>query len=192
MFLVEIDIDTKEAEAYFEYAGHHTRSARRPLTKMLTFIRGRVNLAFDTEGSAALGYKWKPLSKKYAIEKAIEFPGRGILVREGLMYRYAITAGEVTNTGLEYAPVRYNNEGDELVEIHHYGREDSLAFNHKGDAYMSGGMPARPFFTWDEVYRETLDHIFEEWLDELRTYNTRRSGPATRPGAPEPVDYFRF
>jgi phage gpG-like protein len=156
-----VDVDDKQAIAFFEYAGYKTRDAREPLRKVaMEVIYPGIVEQFEEEGARTGG--WQPLNKKYLKQKAKDGYGdKPILERTGEMKDALLDpeAFHVYKTKLTYRP----NAPDRAV-WHQQGRDD--------ENYM----PARPWLVITEEDNAQIRDIFTDWLDELRTSNPRRGG----------------
>lgn len=175
MLVIAYDIDDGEVQAYFDYAGYRARDMRDPLQQVLTHIRTVAGVNFATEGTLSGG--WAPLTPKYAAWKARAYGNRPMLVLKAgaPLRRAAISSGRVTRNHLAYHPSARNENGFDYAEPIFMGRGGT------------NPMLARPWFEDDEQFREFVEHVFYEWLDDLRTRNSRRSGFAVHPPSPAPT-----
>lgn len=176
MLALRIDVDTADAQAYFEFAGQYARDQRGPLQRTLTDIRQVAAVAFQTE-TAPDGSGWQELSPFTIKNKGHD----RILVETGLLQRKAITGGSVTRDRLVYDPTRMK-EGHDLAEIHMRGQRLTHT-NSKGESFATV-TPARRWFQWTPQLRMKLEVHYMVWLEELRSRNARRRN-APRPVMPE-------
>jgi hypothetical protein len=168
--ILRVDIDIATADAYFLYAGYKIRDAREPLRDVMhevvwPAIRGQLD-----EKGARSGAPWQELSEEYGAWKELRYPGEPILRLTGAMERSLFDpfSYRVTMQNLTYRPL------DEKVSWHQTGAERS----------RGGRLPQRVIVELTVEDYETVDDIFTEWLDELRTANARRGPLGTPPGAP--------
>lgn len=159
--ILDIDVDTALADAWFEYAGYHIRDAREPLRRsMLEVVFPAIREQLDTSGAHA-GTPYEPLADEYGAWKELAYPGEPILRLTHDMERalFDPLSYRVTRDLLEYRP------RDFKVAYHQEGREAGA----KG-----GYMPARPPVALSVGDVEEIETIFTDWLDELRVTNRRR------------------
>jgi hypothetical protein len=172
MIILDIDIDTALAQAYFDYAGYHVRDARPPLTDVKNFviipaIRGQLS----SRGVRG-GKPYEPLSLDYEKRKAADGYGmEPILRRTGAMEMalFDEDAFHITSQHLDYEP------------------DSEYAFWHQVGGYVFGRPPQREIIVLTTSDAEEIEDIFTIWLDDLRTANTRRGVPDAnmRPGIPD-------
>lgn len=181
MILISYNVDDREAQAFFDYAGYKTRDMREPLERVLRFVRAFEMEVFASEGEALLGHQWDELSdnppgRGYLSRKERERPGQTILRYDDDLWLQAISAGRTTVDSLTYEVTAQNKRGFDYGEAHMTGTDK---------------MPARPWFGWTQSHEEFTQYVFELWLDELRTANARRGeiNSGARPQAPS-IDFI--
>lgn len=177
--LVSYDVDTREVDRWFAYAGY---KARRGFADEFRVIKERIKndafLQFATEGGHLSG-GWAPLAESTLDDKFRDGFALAILHRT-MQLRFAMTDDGAFDVGpfhLAYGPSRLAEDGTDLVEVHSLGRPPGG---------RGGAMPARPPWEVTERFTEFIENRFEEWLDDLRTANSRRRGPGMRPSFPAP------
>ena len=170
--ILDIDIDTAQADAYFAYAGYKIRDAREPLRRsMLEVVFPAVREQLDTAGAHA-GTPYQPLTTPYRGWKERHYPGQPILRLTGDMEREL------------FDPLSYRVTSDELI----YRPKDPKVAYHQTGRNVSGKggyMPARPPVALSADDIGQIDDIFTEWLDELRLGNRARPN-FTLPGIGAP------
>lgn len=111
---------------------------------------------FDTAGAYG-GIPWPPLSPAYAAWKAVNFPGKGILVAEGDLRQAASLPDRVsTPTTLELT----------IPWARLKGQDVRLQWHQEGTPRM----PARPLIFGDPLpplARLDMDRVMDEYLNEL-------------------------
>jgi hypothetical protein len=111
---------------------------------------------FRTEGAFG-GTPWAPLSPAYAAWKAIHYPGRGILYREGdLRMAVSVPDREMTPTTLELTIPWARLKGEQV----------DVAWHQLGTQHM----PPRPVIFGDPLPAQAaleLTQAMDEYLDEL-------------------------
>lgn len=110
------------------------------------YFYGVMEDRFDGEGRPEA---WQQLSAKYAAWKAVHFPGRRILEREGLL-----------KEGLTQYPGRY--------QIRRMGaREFMIGTNHPAAQFHQYGtsrMPKREIITWTQQDDRRCEQLAEAWF----------------------------
>lgn len=192
MLLLEFDVNDRQAQEYFDYAGYHTRRMTPMFRQIAELVHGYVEAQFDTEGYAMSG-GWAELAPSTIADRGSAHP---ILVREGVLKHDATRhprRGAEFGSGLHYGngwltfmPESWRN-GVDLVEVHSEGRkpgEDS-------DGREYPGMPARPIWETPISFNAEVGLIALEWLNELKHTNVRRAGrDIPRPSDIEPTFSF--
>jgi len=184
IFEVVWEWDDRDAQLWFDYAGHRSRRPRDPVVRAANIIRHHVNLTFDTEGDW-IGHPWHELTKGYAKSKLQHWGERPILVASGEMRRKAIGRGAVQHY-IDSA------EGGEIT----YQVDSPYAWYHQdgfhvwrtvldddGKALRDGAgetikeqafIEPRPIWGDEEAVVFQIDAVFAEWLDEIKHRNVRR------------------
>jgi hypothetical protein len=160
---VEIGVDLNGEQLVarqFELADEWSRDLREPLDELMDQILVSVRLQFATEGAAG-GTPWAPLSDQYGTWKAEHYPGRPILVRDGLMKEAMLNKTEAVRVGLTeatYAPV------SEIAGYHQFGADWlGPAWNHPGPYHHH--LPARKMLDLSESFKhEAVDRVFTRWV----------------------------
>lgn len=160
--VVEYDIDTAQAERFFDYAGYKTRSTSQPISAVKRLMEDIVHEQWATEGgvfpSPGLG-AWEPLA-----DATIERKGHDTILVETHRLKDAAESG--VHSGQDWVQYRVDRETDDgysLVELHQHG---------------AGKMPSRPLWETTGYFEDQVQLIFWEWLYELKSTNARRR---TRP-----------
>jgi hypothetical protein len=143
-----------------------SRDLSEPLGQLMDQILDSVRAQFDSEGAAADGVPWTPLSDEYGAWKAQHFPGRPILVRDGAMKAAMLDrlgAVHVTPEMAVYEPV------SEIAGYHQSGA-DWL-----GPAWGQGEyehhLPQRKMVDLSEEFKHSaVDRTFARWMaSQLRS-----------------------
>lgn len=180
---ITVSVDDRQLQEFFIYAGYKVRDMREPLTDVLHEIIFR-NLEEQFDGNGILAGGWEPLTDAYFARKHADplFAGEPTLVRTGEMREYLLGMFPEKPYHITRSYLLYDPHHIERVEWHQHG----VPMRNPG-----GDLPARPIMTWSEANSVEAGHIFESWLDDLREYNARRSGSATRPGSiPNIIDFI--
>jgi phage gpG-like protein len=127
------------------------------LERIAGHFQAHMEQVFQSEGGATKSGAWKPLSRRYAREKAKQFPGKGILEARGDLRR-ALTGkgpGSIREIGRQElkvgASVRTANGKWDIGLIHQKGTRD-------------GRVPMRPLIDpppafATQVVREVREHL---------------------------------
>jgi hypothetical protein len=196
MLILDVEISTERAQAYFDYAGFHVRSMTSPFRMIANLVNWHVQEQFDTEGYHLSG-GWPELHPSTKRSRGDD--GHPILVREGVLERN-VTArparGAEFGGGLRYGNgwLTFRPDGGhqdvDLVEVHSEGRG---ATGTNRDGVPTGEMPPRPIWETPADFDDELNAILSEWLDDLKRFNARRAGlDLPRPGELTGGDYFSW
>lgn len=175
MTWIEIGIDVmgeRQLARTFQIAEELTHDLSEPLGEVMDLLLDSVAAQFDTEGAAAHGVRWAPLSDEYAKWKAQHFPGWPILVATGEMKAAMLdkeTAVHVTPEMAIYEPV------SEIAGFHQAGADWlGNAWEHPGP--YPHHLPARPMVELSEAFKhEAVDRTFARWIN--RQLRAARVGP---------------
>lgn len=173
--VLKVTINDEELRRWFEYAGYKVRDARDPFARIAyELILLGIETQFVTEGMRSGG--WMPLALRTRQERAHEGfgPAHPILERTGAMKEdlTAIDAFRITREHLEYSPRDTRQIAEHGKTYAHYHQEES------------GRTPARPWLIITDSDEEYMEHIFENWLDDLRFENRARPNVLGIFGAP--------
>lgn len=159
-------LNTRQAEAFFQYAGFRARNLGEPLRRAGRRLLHHINLTFATEGGWA-GEEWLPLSPRYAARKLREVGARPILVWSGTLRREAISEKRirVVQHG-DGASLVYDLEYPAYAAAHQYGGwMDEEGREHP---------PQRAFVQITDELVDLVEEDFRVWLDEIKGVNARR------------------
>lgn len=162
LFTVAFDVagETQIARS-FDLADDMARDLSEPLGELMDRILASVEHQFETEGAAAHGERWAPLSEEYALWKAEHYPGRPILVATGEMKAQMLdrdTAVHVDAERAVYEPVS-------RIAGYHQTGADWLgnAWQHPGP--YAHHLPARRMVDLSEDFKhEAVDRVFARWI----------------------------
>jgi hypothetical protein len=131
-----------------------------PLGELMDQILDSVRAQFDTEGAAAHGIPWAPLSDEYGAWKAQHYPGWPVLVRDGGMKRAMLDRTTAVHVGPEeavYEPV------SEIAGFHQAGADwIGPAWGHGSYAHH---LPQRKMVDLSEEFKhEAVDRTFARWI----------------------------
>lgn len=161
MELIIYDLDTREAEAFFEYAGFRARNMRDPLQRVGNRLLHHVNLTFATEGGW-VAHPWPELNPKYAAWKLSQVGERPMLVFTGQLRREAISRRRLRiEASYGHGRLRYTLDRPAYAEYHQDGE---------------GRNKRRPFVVINRELVEEVELVFREWLEELKGLNVSRRG----------------
>lgn len=189
--LITWDVDDREAEEFFDYAGYKTRRMTEPMRKVGDHVAFLILAQFASEGRAMSG-GWYPLNEDYRDEKVAEGWQEEILRRSDALLEDAthpssgygaVSQGpvKVGNGWLTLDIDRRADDGTDIVELHQQGRPGGTG---KHDTHM----PARPLWETTQEFELAVEAIFSDWLDELKRTNIRRRGRTTpRPASLQPT-----
>lgn len=173
---LDIQVDDTEAQNYFTYAGYRARDMRIPLSRvLLEVVLPGVEEQFESEGGRSGG--WKPLDDKYLGDKINDGFPPDILIRTGEMRRKFL--------GLDGGPKPWRITHDTLD----YFVDDPKATLHQQGGWVAGRPPQREIVVLTPDDYAGIEHIFAEWLDDLRVTNARRGmpDPSSRPSGPSNI-----
>lgn len=120
-----------------------------------------VRAQFDSEGAAATGRRWAPLSDAYGKWKAQNYPGRPILVRDGLMKAAMLDELSAVHVSAEEAV--YEPLSD--IAGYHQSGADWLgnAWEHPGP--YPHHLPQRKMVDLSESWKhDHVDRVFARWI----------------------------
>lgn len=169
---VEIGLDVQgeqQVARSFELADEYSRDLSEPLGELMDQLLDSVAAQFDTEGAAAHGVRWQPLSDEYGKWKAVHYPGWPILVRDGGMKFAMLDKVTAVHVGLEQAVY------EPVSDIAGYHQSGATWF---GPAWGRGSylhvLPQRKMVELSEYFKhEAVDRVFARWiarkLKEART-----------------------
>jgi hypothetical protein len=170
---VDIGIDVQgetEVARSFQLASDLSRDMREPLAELMDRLVDSVRAQFDTEGAAANGAPWQPLSDEYGAWKAQHYPGRAILVRDGGMKGAMLNKLTAISVGLEqavYAPV------SDIAGFHQSGADWIGPAWGRGE--YAHHLPQRKMVDLSEEFKhEAVDRVFARWI--ARTMSEARAG----------------
>ena len=144
----------------FQIADELSRDMRVPLGELMDQILLSVEAQFDTEGAAAHGAVWQPLSDDYGAWKAEHYPGRPLLVRDGGMKEAMLDRDSAVHVGLTeavYEPISH------IAGYHQAGA------NWIGPAWGHGEyphhLPQRKMVDLSEEFKHAnVDRVFARWI----------------------------
>ena len=159
-----------EVARSFQMAEELTEDLSDPLGEVMDLLLDSVAAQFDTEGEAAAGMRWAPLSDDYAKWKAVHFPGWPILVATGEMKRAMLDREEAVHVGPDLAV--YEPISD--IAGYHQSGEDWFgpAWGHRigggtGPPYIMypHHLPQREMVDLtEELKHEAVDRTFARWI----------------------------
>ncbi len=121
----------------------------RPTLRVIgTGYRKEVNLIFSKQQPRGEGQRWAPLSQRYAIRKAIEFPGAPMLVRHGTLLASMTVEGAPGNISI------ISKTGAVFGSSIYYG------IYHDSDEVPRGTLPRRNF-------SEPSDRRRDIWIRQI-------------------------
>jgi Phage virion morphogenesis family len=144
----------------FRLAEEWSHDLSEPLDQLMDDLIDSVSAQFDTEGAAAAGDPWTPLSDDYGAWKLEHYPGRPILVRDGAMREAMLdrsSAVHVTNDVAVYQPIS-------RIAGYHQAGADWV-----GPAWGRGRyphhLPQRKMVDLSESWKhEHVDRVFARWI----------------------------
>jgi len=144
----------------FEMLSEQSRDLSEPLGELMDQILDSVAAQFDTEGAAS-GSPWAPLSDEYGQWKAEHYPGRKILIREGVMQAAMLNRAEAVHVTPEqaiYEPI------SEIARYHQAGADWlGPAWEHPGP--YEHHLPQRKMVDLSEEFKhQAVDRTFARWL----------------------------
>jgi hypothetical protein len=174
---VVYELDTDDAERFFEYAGYMARRIETPLHRVRRSLLERIEECFDQERSPD-GVPWDDLAPSYKTEKeSIYGHIYPMLVGDGTLRRKAISPRSTSISN-------FGGEG----ELDYYLDVEYAAAQNFGGWWDSGGIdshgdptparqhpPPRPFFDL-AGFDHIVEGIFFEWLEEIKAGNKSRRG----------------
>lgn len=157
--VLDVNGDVEVARS-FQIAETLAEDLSDPLGELMDQLLDSVAAQFDTEGAAAEGVPWQPLSDQYARWKAARYPGFPILVRDGAMKTAMLNKEEavhVTTDMAVYEPV------SDIAGYHQSGADWI------GPAWGSGEyphhLPQRKMVDLTEEWKHAaVDRTFARWL----------------------------
>lgn len=155
-----------EAQEFFAYAGYKARNLRTPLQRAGSALLHHINLTFATEGRAAL-QAWPPLARGYAQQKLKEWGDRPLLVASGQMRSKAISRQRLRVSGDELV---YSMTSPAFAVLHQEGGEGGVT----KDGRPFQRPPRRAFVVITPSLVDSIEHVFAEWLEDLKGMNRRR------------------
>ena len=150
----------QQVDRTFRIADELTRDMREPLGELMDLILDSVRAQFDTEGAAAHGAVWAPLSDDYGAWKAEHYPGRPLLVRDGGMKGAMLNHQTAVHVGLTeavYEPL------SQIAGYHQTGADwIGPAWGHGEYPHH---LPQRKMVDLSEaVKHEAVDRVFARWI----------------------------
>jgi hypothetical protein len=144
----------------FELADELSRDMSEPLGELMDQILDSVAAQFSSEGAAAHGVRWAPLSDDYGAWKRLNYPGFPILVRDGTMQAAMLNRVEAVHVGPEqaiYEPV------SDIAGFHQSGADWI------GPAWGRGAyahhLPARRMVDLSQEFKHVaVDRTFARWI----------------------------
>jgi hypothetical protein len=160
---VEIDFDVageQQVARTFELADEMSRDLSEPLGELMDQLIDQVSRQFDTEGAAAAGVPWQRLTDQYGTWKAENYPGRPILVRDGLMKAAMLDRLSAVHVSAEEAV--YEPVSD--IAGYHQSGADWI-----GPAWGRGEyphhLPQRKMVDLSEEWKHAnVDRVFARWI----------------------------
>lgn len=144
----------------FAMLDEQSRDLSEPLGQLMDQILDSVREQFDTEGAAAGGVMWAPLSDDYGAWKLAHYPGAPILVRDGGMRTAMLDrvgAVQVTAEMAVYDPV------SEIAGYHQTGADWIGPAWGRGE--YAHHLPARKMVDLsDEFKHSAVDRTFARWM----------------------------
>jgi Phage virion morphogenesis family len=144
----------------FQLAEEWSHDLREPLDELMDMLLDSVRAQFDTEGAAAHGDVWQPLSDEYGAWKAEHYPGRPILVRDGGMKGAMLNRLTAVHVGTEEAVYEPHSQ----IAGYHQSGADWI-----GPAWGRGQyphhLPQRKMVDLSEAFKhEAVDRTFARWI----------------------------
>lgn len=144
----------------FSILDEFSRDLSEPLGQLMDQLLVSVEAQFDTEGAAADGAPWQPLSDDYGQWKAEHYPGRKILVAEGTMKAAMLNKLDAVRVSAEqavYEPV------SEIAGYHQSGADwIGPAWGHGEYPHH---LPQRRMVDLSEEFKhEAVDRTFARWI----------------------------
>lgn len=172
---IDIGLDVQgetEVARSFQLAEDLSRDMREPLAELMDQLVDSVRAQFDTEGAAADGAIWRPLSDEYAAWKLTHYPGRTILIRDGGMKGAMLNKLTAITVGLEqavYAPV------SKIAGYHQSGADwIGPAWGHGEYAHH---LPQRQMVDLSEEFKhEAVDRVFARWIARTMSDTRKAAG----------------
>lgn len=161
----------------FEMAETWSRDMREPLQELMDQLVDSVEAQFDTEGAAAHGARWQPLSDEYGKWKDQHYPGRPILVREGGMRKAMLNKLTAVHVGREQAVYQPLSN----IAGYHQTGEDWLgpAWQHPGP--YPHHLPQRKMVDLSEEFKhQAVDRTFARWIARKLAEGRRAAIPTAR------------
>lgn len=161
--LVAINFDVageRQVARMFELTSEMSRDLSEPLGELMDRLLDSVRAQFDTEGAAAAGVPWQPLSNDYAVWKLENYPGRPILVRDGGMRAAMLDDTSAVHVGPDQAVY----EPISTIAGYHQSGADWI-----GPAWGHGEylhhLPQRKMVDLSEEWKhESVDRVFARWI----------------------------
>ena len=144
----------------FDLAEAWSHDLSEPLGQLMDDLIDSVRAQFDSEGAAAEGQPWHPLSDEYGAWKHEHYPGEPILVRDGAMKAAMLNHQEAVHVSPEeavYQPVS-------RIAGYHQAGADWI-----GPAWGRGEyphhLPQRKMVDLTEEWKhEHVDRVFARWI----------------------------
>lgn len=144
----------------FQLAEDLSHDMREPLSDLMDQIVESVRAQFDTEGAAAHGDVWHPLSDEYGQWKAEHYPGRPILVRDGGMKGAMLNKQSAVHVGLTEAVYQPINS---IAGYHQQGADWWGPAWGRGNVFHH--LPQRKMVELSEEFKhEAVDRTFARWI----------------------------
>ncbi len=162
---VQITIDDEQGfrhvDRMFELAQEYVSDLSEPLEEMMDALLDSVARQFETEGAAAEGVRWQPLSDIYGKWKAVHYPGFPILVASGAMKLAMLDEPTAVHIGPDlavYEPI------SDIAGYHQHGETWwGNAWKHPGP-YLHV-LPQRKMVDLTDAWaHEAVDRTFARWL----------------------------
>src|SRR6185437_2709223 len=169
------ELGLSDAEEFFIYAGYRSADMREPLHRAKAIIQMSMQGAFDTEG-VSTGLPWVPLSDDYAAWKESSIWAGEPMLRLTHEMLDVVMSDEAWHITMENAIFSPPSEKAGWHQAGVLGRHGG-GRNHDGP----NPLPARPFLNLGDAEYGAIEEVFYQWLDDLRTANTRRGGPGEIP-----------
>lgn len=160
---VEIDFEVAgetQVARTFELADAWSRDLSEPLRELMDQLVESVRAQFDSEGAAATGQRWQALSDAYGKWKAQNYPGRPILVRDGLMKAAMLDELSAVHVSAEEAV--YEPLSD--IAGYHQAGETWIghAWGHQAQIFH---LPQRKMVDLSEAWKhDHVDREFARWI----------------------------
>lgn len=162
-----------------------------PLTQARRIITADVDMRFETETDPE-GHAWAPWADTYKGRGELE--NVGILEKQPQYHRapgpqLREAATDESNYDIESRPGRVSRAaigggsvaliGSSLPEYwvtHQYGKDAAVGYTHRGEAYKSGGVPARPFLGVSDEAEGAIYEVFDMHVERSLVGMVGRSG----------------